>query len=62
MKTLEQLTAELAQAVQLCERYTRPTHAVRNCPSDLEHLDDAWRQRQRIEYQINLLKESNDHN
>ena len=55
MKTLEQLQAELAQAIKDCERYSRPAHQVRNCPSDLHNEDMAWRRRKSIEYQINQL-------
>lgn len=55
MKTLEQLQTELAQAIKDCERYSRPAHAVRNCPSDLQDSDQAWRKRQSIQYQINQL-------
>jgi hypothetical protein len=56
MKTLEQLQAELHEAKALCDRYARPTHAVRNCPSDLQDSDQAWRKRQSLEYQIQQLK------
>jgi hypothetical protein len=52
MKTLDQLQAELAQAIKDCERYTRPAHQVRNCPSDLQDSDMAWRKRNALEYQI----------
>lgn len=55
MKTLEQLQTELAQAIKDCERYSRPAHAVRNCPSDLQDSDQAWRKRQSIEFQIRQL-------
>ena len=56
MKTLDQLYTELAQAIKDCERYSRPAHAVRNCPSDLQDRDQAWRRRQNLEYQIAQLK------
>ena len=56
MKTLEQLHAELEQAIKDCDRYTRPAHQVRNCPSDLQDYDQAWRRRQNLEYQIQQLK------
>lgn len=56
MKTLDQLYAELAQAIKDCERYSRPAHQVRNCPSDLQDSDQAWRRRQNIEYQIKQQK------
>ena len=55
MKTLEQLHADLAQAVKDCDRYNRPAHQVRNCPSDLQDSDQAWRRRQNIEFQIHQL-------
>lgn len=58
MKTLEQLYAELAQAIKDCERYSRPAHAVRNCPSDLQNEDMAWRLRQSLEYQIRQLEKN----
>jgi hypothetical protein len=56
MKTLEQLHAELEQAIKDCDRYARPAHQVRNCPSDLQDETQAWRRRQNIEYQIQQLK------
>jgi hypothetical protein len=56
MKTLEQLQAELREAEALCDRYARPAHQVRNCPSDLQDRDQAWRRRQSIEWQIAELK------
>lgn len=58
MKTLEQLYAELAQAIKDCERYSRPAHQVRNCPSDLQNEDMAWRLRQSLEYQIRQLEKN----
>jgi hypothetical protein len=56
MKTIEDLQTELAQAIKDCERYARPAHMVRNCPSDLQDRDQAWRRRQNLEYQIAQLK------
>jgi hypothetical protein len=56
MKTIEDLQTELAQAIRDCERYARPAHMVRNCPSDLQDHDQAWRRRQNLEYQIAQLK------
>lgn len=56
MKTIEDLQTELAQAIKDCERYARPAHAVRNCPSDLQNSDQAWRRRRNLEYQIAQLK------
>jgi hypothetical protein len=60
MKTLEQLQNSLDAAIKDCERYARPAHMVRNCPSDLQASDMAWRKRQGLEYQINELKKAVD--
>lgn len=54
-QSLFELQAKLAVAIAECNRYARPAHAVRNCPSDLERSDEAWRKRQGIEYQIRQL-------
>jgi hypothetical protein len=56
MKTLEQLQSELREAGALCDRYARPAHQVRNCPSDLQDYDQAWRRRQNLEYQIRQIE------
>ena len=56
MKTIDQLREELVVAIAQCERYARPAHAVRNCPSDLQASDMAWRKRQSLEYQIRQLE------
>lgn len=56
MKTLEQLQAELREAEALCDRYARPAHQVRSCPSDLQDYDQAWRRRQNLEYQIRQVE------
>lgn len=53
---LAQLRAQLAQAVKDCERYRLSPSQVRNCPSDLQNLDAAWRKRQTLEYQIHQLE------
>lgn len=55
---LEQIRAQLAQAVKDCERYRLSPSQVRNCPSDLQNIDAAWRKRQSLEYQINQLEQS----
>jgi hypothetical protein len=57
--TLERLRLDLAQAVAQCKRLQLPAHMVRNCPSDLQALDAAWRRRQNLEFQINQLEKSN---
>jgi hypothetical protein len=53
---LDALEAALAVAILRCNRYAKPSHAVGNCPSDLQNYDQAWRERQRLEYQIAELK------
>lgn len=58
MKTLPELQTELEQAINDCERYARPTHMVRNCPSDLQNSDQAWRRRRNLEYQIAQLEKN----
>ena len=58
MKTIEDLQTELAQAIRDCERYARPAHMVRNCPSDLQDHDQAWRRRQNLEYQIAQIEKN----
>jgi hypothetical protein len=54
-QSLFALQAQLAVAIAECKRYARPAHAVRNCPSDLQNEDQAWRKRQNIEFQIRQL-------
>lgn len=53
---MQDLYAQLAQAIADCKRYARPAHQVRNCPSDQQAEDAAWRKRQNLEYQINQLE------
>lgn len=55
MSQLEQLRAQLAQAVLDCERYAIKPGQVRNCPSDLQNHDRAWRIRQNLEFQISQI-------
>jgi hypothetical protein len=55
-QSLFALQTKLDAAIKECERYARPAHAVRNCPSDLQDSDMAWRKRQSLEYQIQQLK------
>lgn len=59
-QSLFELEAQLAVAIADCERYAIPAHAVRNCPSDLQNHDFAWRRRQNLEYQIAQLKKHID--
>ena len=55
MSTLAELQADLARAVDDCDRYEIKPHQVRNCPSDLQNSDMAWRRRRNLEYQIKQL-------
>ena len=57
-QALSDLQAKLDAAIADCNRYTRPAHAVRNCPSDLQNYDQAWRRRRNLEYQIRQLEET----
>jgi hypothetical protein len=57
-QTLSDLQNLLDAAIKDCERYSRPAHMVRNCPSDLQNHDQAWRRRQNLEYQIQQLKKN----
>lgn len=59
-QALSDLQAQLSKAVADCERYAIPAHAVRNCPSDLQNHDFAWRRRQSLEYQIAQLEKAVD--
>jgi hypothetical protein len=54
-QSLFELQAKLSVAIAECNRYARSTHAVRNCPSDLQDEDQAWRKRQNLEFQIHQL-------
>ena len=55
-QTLVELQTKLDAAIADCNRYATPAHMVRNCPSDLQASDMAWRRRQGLEYQIAELK------
>jgi hypothetical protein len=54
-QTLSELQTKLDAAIKECNRYSRPAHQVRNCPSDTQDEDQAWRKRQSIEFQIQQL-------
>lgn len=54
---LADLEVALERAIERCNRTAIPAHMVRNCPSDLQASDMAWRHRQKIEYQIRMLKD-----
>lgn len=51
------LEVALERAIERCNQTAIPAHMVRNCPSDLQASDMAWRHRQKIEYQIRMLKD-----
>ena len=51
-----ELEAQLAEAIKLCERYTKPAHMVGNCLSDVQDRDMAWRKRQNLEFQLRELE------
>ena len=55
---LPELEAQLQHALDQAHQMSLPTHAVRNCPSDLQGRDQAWRKVQNLQYQIDCL--SND--
>ena len=57
---LADLEVALERAIEQCNRTASPSHMVRNCPSDLQANDMAWRHRQNIEYQIKTLKANHD--
>ena len=47
---------KLAEAIKLCEYWSKRRQGqVNNCISDQEHETEAWRNRQRLEYQIQEL-------
>lgn len=51
IKTLEDYKRAMDEAWQQVERTTRPSHQVRNCPSDLQDADFALRKYQNAKYQ-----------
>lgn len=56
MADLPELEAQLQHALDRAKGFTLPAHAVRNCPSDLQNSDQAWRLVQNLQYQIRCLE------
>lgn len=49
---IDDLRAQYDNALQRAMRLTPAAHTVRNCPSDLQARDQAWRLVQDLEYQL----------
>lgn len=58
---LPNLQAQLQHALDQAHQMSLPAHMVRNCPSDLQGRDQAWRRVQSLQYQINCIKERHEH-
>jgi hypothetical protein len=56
MDDLPFLEAQLQHALDKALASEPPAHKVRNCPSDLQSRDQAWRKVQNLQYQIGCLK------
>ena len=53
---LAYLEAQLERANEERRKLAKPAHMVGNCPSDVQSRDAAHRLCQKLEYQINCLK------
>jgi hypothetical protein len=53
---LPDLEAQLQHALDQARGMSLPAHAVRNCPSDLQSRDQAWRKVQNLQYQIDCIQ------
>jgi hypothetical protein len=53
---LPELEAQLQHALDQARGMSLPAHAVRNCPSDLQGRDQAWRKVQNFQYLIDCIK------
>jgi hypothetical protein len=53
---LPDMEAQLQHALDQARGMSLPAHAVRNCPSDLQNQDQAWRKVQNLQYQIECIK------
>lgn len=53
---LPDLEAQLQHALDKARGTSLPAHAVRNCPSDLQASDQAWRMVQNLQYIIGCIK------
>ena len=56
MDDLPDMEAQLQHALDNARGLALPAHAVRNCPSDLQSSDQAWRKVQNLQYQIECIK------
>jgi len=54
---LDELEAQLQHALDKARSTSLPAHAVRNCPSDLQASDEAWRKVKSLQYRIKCLKD-----
>jgi hypothetical protein len=53
---LPDLEAQLQHALDQARGMSLPAHAVRNCPSDLQSQDQAWRKVQNLQYLIGCIE------
>ncbi len=53
---LPDLEAQLQHALDTARGMELLPHAVRNCPSDLQGRDQAWRKVKNLQYQIECIK------
>ena len=53
---LPELEVQLQHALDRARATSLPAHAVRNCPSDLQNSDQAWRQVQSLQHIIKCLE------
>ena len=53
---LPELEAQLQHALDKARGMSLPAHAVRNCPSDLQSQDHAWRMVQNLQYLIGCIE------
>lgn len=56
MDDLPELEVQLQHALDRAKGAALPAHAVRNCPSDLQSSDHAWRLVQSLQYIIGCLE------
>lgn len=56
MADLPELEVQLQHALDRAKGKSLPAHAVRNCPSDLQSSDQAWRLVQSLQYQIGCIE------
>lgn len=56
MTDLPDLEAQYQHALDHALTISAPAHAVRNCQSDLQERDQAWRTVQNLQYQIGCIK------